>query len=127
VLLKPGGVVVWVIMPPLCLWELARMPQDFRVATRRLKRHNVQSNVEGVELLTTYFTPRETKRAFGAAFRCLSVEGLSVLTPPADNKTFAVRFPRLFRVLAAVDDRIAKWPVLRQCGDFFVITMQYAP
>jgi ubiquinone/menaquinone biosynthesis C-methylase UbiE len=126
-LLKPGGVVVWVIMPPVCLWELARLPQDFRVATRRLKHHNVRSNVEGVEFLTTYFTPREVRHAFGPAFGCLSVEGLSVLTPPADNKTFRARFPHLFRVLAVLDDRIAKWPVLRQCGDFFVITMQYAP
>jgi ubiquinone/menaquinone biosynthesis C-methylase UbiE len=55
-LLKPGGVVVWVIMPPVCLWELARMLQDFRMATRRLKRRNVQSNVEDVEFMTTYFT-----------------------------------------------------------------------
>jgi ubiquinone/menaquinone biosynthesis C-methylase UbiE len=125
-LLKPGGVVVWVIMPPVCLWELARLPQDFRVATRRLKRHNVRSNVEGIEFLTTYFTPLEVRHAFGATFRCISVEGLSVVTPPADNKTFTARFPRLFRVLAALDDRIAKLPVLRQCGDFFVITMKYA-
>jgi hypothetical protein len=50
-----------------------------------------------------------------------------VLTPPADNKTFAVRFPRLYRLLAALDDRISRWPVLRQCGDFFILTIQYAP
>ncbi len=34
-LLKPGGVLTWVIMPPVCPWELALLPKDWRVATRR--------------------------------------------------------------------------------------------
>jgi SAM-dependent methyltransferase len=126
-LLKPGGIVIWVIMPPVCLWELARLPQDFRVATRRLKRRNVLSNVEGVHFLAHYFTPGEVRRAFGPSFRFLSVEGLSVLTPPADNNTLAPRFPRTYQMLAKLDNLVSRWPILLGCGDFFILAMQYAP
>jgi ubiquinone/menaquinone biosynthesis C-methylase UbiE len=126
-LLKPGGVVVWVIMPPICLWELIRIPQDFRMATRRLKRRNVVSNVEGVKFLASYFTPKEVKSAFGPEFRLLRVEGLSVLTPPADNKTFARRFPRLYHALVSLDDFASRWPLFRAWGDFFILAMRYQP
>lgn len=126
-LIKSGGVVVWVIMPPICLWELIRIPQDFRMATRRLKGRNVLSNVEGVTFLASYFTPEEVRRAFGPEFHLLSVEGLSVLTPPADNKTFARRFPRVYRTLVTLDNFASRWPPFRAWGDFFILSMRYQP
>jgi ubiquinone/menaquinone biosynthesis C-methylase UbiE len=124
-LLRPGGALICVIMPPVCLWELARIAQDFRTATRRLRR-SVPSRVEGVEFTTTYFTPREVRSAFGPSFHAIRLEGLSVLTPPADNKTFALRRPRLYRVLARLDDALAgRWP-FRAWGDFFILSMRHA-
>jgi ubiquinone/menaquinone biosynthesis C-methylase UbiE len=126
-LLKPGGVVIWVIMPPICLWELIRIPQDFHMATRRLKRRNVLSNVEGVKFLASYFTPQEVKRTFGPEFHPLRIEGLSVLTPPADNKTFARRFPRTYQTLVMLDDFVSRWPLFRAWGDFFILSMRYEP
>lgn len=125
--LKRGGYAIWVIMPPICLWELARIPQDFRMATRRLSGQDRRSNVEGVEFVTSYFTPRQVRRSFGTDFRFVSLEGLSVLTPPADNKSFAVRFPRLYSTLATLDDLASRIPLLNQCGDFFILTMRYDP
>jgi ubiquinone/menaquinone biosynthesis C-methylase UbiE len=126
-ILKPNGVAIWVIMPPICLWELARIPQDFRMATRRLSGQDRRSSVEGIEFVTTYFTPRQVRRSFGADFRFVSLEGLSILTPPADNKSFSVRFPRLYSALATLDDLASHLPLLNQCGDFFILTMRYDP
>lgn len=126
-LLRPGGTVTWVVMPPVCPWELLRVPQDWRVATRRLRPAGVKANVEGVQFLTTYFTPRQVRRAFGPHFQQVKLEGLSVFAPPADNKTFARRHPRLYQFLVRLDERLCRWPPFKGWGDFFVITMKYRP
>lgn len=126
-LLRPGGVLTWVVMPPLCPWELALALKDWRVATRRLRRGGVTAFVEGVPFQTTYFTPRQVHRALGQEFRVVSLAGLSVVTPTADNKTFANRHPQLYRGLVWLDERLSKWPPFNRMGDFFILTAQYVP
>ncbi len=127
-LLVPGGIVTWVVMPPVCLWDFtALLRGDIRAATRRLSRHGALANVEGVRFMTYYFTPRQVAASFGDEFELRRIQGLSVLTPPADRKNFAVRLPRLYRLLVALDDRIADRRPFREWGDFFTITLRYAP
>jgi ubiquinone/menaquinone biosynthesis C-methylase UbiE len=123
-LLRAGGIATCVIMPPICPWELAVTVKDFRVGTRRLHRQGVLANVEGVEFRTWYFTPRQVRQALGPRFRQIRLEGLSVLTPTADNKTFARRHPHLFRTLAALDDRLARRPPFNSWGDFFILSAE---
>lgn len=126
-LLKPGGVLTWVIMPPVCPWELALLLKDWQVATRRLRRGGVQSNVEGVTFQTFYFTPKKVNKALGAAFHTLQLSGLSIVTPTADNNRFAKRHPLLFAWLARLDDRLSHLPLFRRIGDFFILTARYEP
>jgi ubiquinone/menaquinone biosynthesis C-methylase UbiE len=126
-LLKPGGVLTWVIMPPICPWELGLLLKDWRVATRRLQRGGVVANVEGVQFHTFYFTPRQVQKALGPAFRMLALSGLSIVTPTADNDRFARRHPRLFRWLVRLDDWLAERPLFNRIGDFFMMSAQYNP
>ncbi len=126
-LLKPNGVVVWVIMPPICPWELALFAKDWRVATRRLHRNGVTAHVEGVHFTTWYFSARQAILAFGDQFRCIGLEGLSVLTPTGDNKTFNRKYPHLYRGLHGLDQRLCRrWP-FNGWGDFYILTMRYVP
>lgn len=126
-LLRSGGCVTVVIMPPICPWELLLTPKDFRVGTRRLHRQGTVAQVEGVSFQTWYFTPQQVRQAFGPRFRQVQLKGLSVLTPTADNKSFARRHPRLFRALVALDNRVSQWPPFNGWGDFFILTMEYTP
>ena len=126
-LLKPGGVLTWVIMPPICPWELALLPKDWRVATRRLRRGGVIANVEGVSFQTFYFTPGQVQKALGPAFRTLELSGLSIVTPTADNDRFAKRRPRLFGWLVRLDDWLGKRPLFNRIGDFFILTARFTP
>ncbi|MCL4393415.1 MAG: class I SAM-dependent methyltransferase [Chloroflexi bacterium] len=127
-ILNPGGIVSCVVMPPVCLWELlAAAKGDLRVATRRFSGRGTMANVEGVHFRTYYYTPHQVLDAFGARFEALRIQGLSVLGPPADHKSFSERFPRLYRMLTALDRRIADWPPFFGWGDFFVVTLSYAP
>jgi len=127
-LLKPGGVITWVVMPPLCLWELAQLLRgDTRLALRRLTPGGVQANVEGLPVPTYYYTPRQVRKAFGANFHFLHLEGLSVFTPPADHKDFPYRHPNLYRWLAWLDERLSGRFPFHSWGDFYILSLRYAP
>ncbi|MCB0035133.1 MAG: hypothetical protein KDE51_13965, partial [Anaerolineales bacterium] len=126
-LLQPNGVLTWVIMPPICPWELLLTVKDWRVGTRRLRRGGVTAHVEGVPLQTYYFTPRQVRQALGSEFKLLELTALSLLTPTADNKTFARRYAQLYKGLVWLDERVSVWPLLNQMGDFFILTARYEP
>jgi SAM-dependent methyltransferase len=124
-LLRPGARVTWVIMPKICPWELAIIPKDYRVGTRRLHRNGILAHVEGVYFMTYYFSAGQVREAFGPRFRQVKLEGLSVFTPTADNKTFAVNHGRLYRGLVRLDDFLATRRPFNGWGDFFILTMEF--
>lgn len=123
--LRPGGTVVWVLMPPVCLWELAEaLRGEFRLAVRRLRRRGVQARLEGRVFEVSYFTPAEVVAAFGEGYEVLAIEGLSVITPTAESKGLALRHPTAYGVLAWLDDRLAPRAPFRGWGDFFIVSLR---
>ena len=127
-LLRPGGLVTWVIMPPVCLWELATVfLGQFRLAFRRFSRNGTTAHLEGKYFKVYYFSPQQVRAAFPAEFRLLSIEGLSVITPTAESKNLAKRHPRFYGALAWLDDRLAHRSPWRGWGDFFIISFRYEP
>ncbi len=127
-LLAPGGRLTWVIMPPVCLWDLAlTLKGDFRQAFRRLHRHGTLANVEGVHFQVRYYTPNDVLQALGNDFKLLDLKGLSIFAPPADRKFFARRFPGIYRLLVGIDERLSSWPPFNGWGDFFILSAEYRP
>jgi ubiquinone/menaquinone biosynthesis C-methylase UbiE len=126
--LKPGGIAIFVLMPRVCLWEIATVfAGQFRLAFRRFARGGTQAHLEGLYFPVYYFHPREAERSFGRDFSRLALEGLSVITPTAESKNLARRWPRLYSALAWLDDRLApRWP-WRGWGDFYILSMRYQP
>lgn len=126
--LRPGGLVTWTLMPPVCLWEMAEIFRgNPRLAFRRFSRSGTRAHLEGLNFTVYYFSTQKVLRWFGDDYECLAIEGLSVLTPTAESKNFAKRYPRLYRTLCLLDDRLApRWP-WRGWGDFFIITLRYRP
>jgi len=127
-ILKAGGIVTWVLMPHICLWEMAEMFRgNFSLAFRRFARGPVRANLEGLSFDVYYFSPRQVLQWFGDDFEFLALEGLSVVTPTAESKEFAKWHPRLYRMLSWLDDRLSQhWPWYGW-GDFYILTMRYKP
>lgn len=125
---RRGGVVTWVLMPHICLWEMAEIFRgDFRLAFRRFSRGAVRAHLEGLQFDVYYFSPRQVLDWFGGDYELIALEGLSVLTPTAESKNFARMFPRLYRLLAWLDDRLSPhWP-WSGWGDFYMLSMRYNP
>jgi ubiquinone/menaquinone biosynthesis C-methylase UbiE len=125
--LKPTGLVTWVIMPPVCLWEIAEIFRGHpRLAFRRFATSGTHTHLEGLHFKIYYFTPRRVVDWFGPDYECLAIEGLSVLTPTAESKNFAKRYSKLYRALAWFDDRLSLQPPWRGWGDFFILTMRHS-
>lgn len=126
--LRPNGLVTWVLMPPVCLWELAEVFRLHpRLAFRRFSRNGTHAHLEGLDFFVYYFTPAKVLQWFGDDYECLAIEGLSIFTPTAESKNFAKRYTRLYRALSWLDARLAFHRPWRGWGDFFIITLRYRP
>jgi len=124
--LRPGGLITWVLMPPICLWELAMMfTGQIGFALRRLSPGGTRAHLEGIHFNVYYLTPEQVIAAFGDAYQLMAIEGLSVITPTAESKNLARRYPRLYHALTWVDDRLSTKPPWRGWGDFFIISLRY--
>jgi hypothetical protein len=123
--LAPGGTAVLVVMPPICLWELALVfVGQFRSAVRRLHRRGTRAHLEGRQFVVHYFTPRDVLAAFGAEYAPVELRGLSVITPTAESKNFAKRHRRMYGALAWLDDRLVPHAPFSRWGDFFVLVLR---
>lgn len=124
-MLRPGGLVIWSLMPPFCLWESAMLLRGrFNLATRRFSGSSTVHK-EGLVYPVYYYSPKQVAAAFGTDFKLETVHGLSVFTPPATNKDFALKRPRLFGILSRIDDRLSHmWP-FRNWGDFTIVSLRY--
>ena len=123
-----GSVVTWVLMPRICLWELMEVFRgNFRLAFRRRTRRAVRANLEGLRFDVYYFSPRQVLDWFGEDYDLLALEGLSVITPTAESKNFAKRFPRFYHALSWLDDKLSPdWPWYGW-GDFYILSLRYNP
>jgi ubiquinone/menaquinone biosynthesis C-methylase UbiE len=127
-ILKPGGIVTWVLMPHICLWELAEVFRGhFALAFRRLSRGRVRASLEGLRFDVYYFSPQRVIGWFGKDFELLALEGLSVITPTAESRNFAKRYPGLYDALSWLDDRLSPYWPWYGWGDFYLLTMKYTP
>ncbi len=126
--LRPGGVVTWVLMPPVCLWELGlAFTGQFGLAFRRLAPHGTRAHLEGRYFTVYYFTPRKVMSWFGQNYQVLALEGLSVITPTAESKNLARQRPRLYNLLSWFDDRLSTRPPWWGWGDFYILSLRYVP
>ena len=125
-ILKPGGTVTWVLMPHICLWEIAEVFRgNASLAFRRFSHSRVRANLEGLHFDVFYFSPKQVIEWFGKEFELLALEGLSVMTPTAESKNFAKWHPRLYRVLSWLDDKLSPhWP-WNGWGDFYMLTVKF--
>lgn len=124
--LKPGGKIVWVVMPPICPWEMVQsLRGEWRRAFRRLQRGGVLANVSGTQIMTYYFSPRQVQKALGSDFKIEALQSFSLFCPPMNMTGLPGRFPALTRVLMRMDEYFGRLPFFRGMGDFFIVTARY--
>jgi SAM-dependent methyltransferase len=126
-LLKPGGVTVLVVMPPVCPWELALVLKgNRRVGLRRLQRGGTVANVGGAQVPVWYHSAGRMAKALGPRFEMIGLRSFNTFSPPSYFDGFVRRHPSATSRLMRVDERIGGWPVLRGIGDFYALVSRLA-
>ena len=124
-LLNPGGIVTFVIMPPLSLWELAWILKgNRRQAFRRLNKNGVKAHLEGEFFKTYYHSLANIKKAFGPKFELIRSEGLCSVSPPPSPKKFASDHPHLYKFLRKADAVVRQIFPFNRWADHIIVTFK---
>jgi ubiquinone/menaquinone biosynthesis C-methylase UbiE len=124
-LLKPGGFVTLVIMPPVSLWEwLWIFKGHGRKAFRRFEKTGADAQVEGEYFKAWYHSASTIKKAMGNAFALIDQEGLGIFTPPPSKPDFEKKFPRIHKVMTWLEAGLRHRFPLHNWGDHIIITFQ---
>jgi SAM-dependent methyltransferase len=126
--LKPGGRVVWVVMPPVCPWEMAQaLRGHVSTAKRRFAKHGTVANVGGEGVRTWYHSAGKLRRALEPDFEVESLRSFCLFAPPSFFGGFVRRHPRLVRWLMRLDDALGGVTPFNRCGDFYALVARYRP
>lgn len=125
-LLAPGGALVVSVMGRICPWELGHyaLRGRFRRAGVRAARGVTPVGMNRHTIWTRYYLPREFHRHFAARFSLAGYRALGLFMPPPYLVDTYLRHRRWCDRLGRLDDRLGKWPVLRDMGDHFLMVMR---
>ena len=124
-LLNKGAFVTWVIMPPICPWEILRIFKGKRNAFRRFMKGGTTSHLEGEYFQTYYFSLSSIKNAFGKNFRFIKTEAIGVTAPPPSAVDFVKRNSKLSAILNELDRLLRNTFPFNRWGDHIIVTFQY--
>jgi len=125
-IVKPGGFVTFVIMPPVCLWEwLWIFKGHGKKAFRRLNKNGVQAHLEGEYFQTYYHSVNDIKKAIGEKFKIVACEGLGVFSPPPSKAEFVSDHPLLYKALIGVDESMRQRFPFNRWADHTIVTFQF--
>lgn len=114
-LVPVGGRAVLVVMPRLCLWEMAwhlAMAAP-KVAFRRFRRGPIKARPSPSSPATLdvwYHAKRDYAAWMAPGFRLRQIRPIGFAVPPSAVEAAMRRFPRLLACLEAIDRRLPGWP-----------------
>jgi ubiquinone/menaquinone biosynthesis C-methylase UbiE len=125
-LLKPGGIVVLVLLPGFCFWEsLLILKGKFKTATRRFfSSGGRKAKIDGAGFTCWYYSPNFIRRGLRPTFSLMELEGLCTIVPPSYIENFPEKFPRAFGWLCKMENRYkGAWP-WKYIGDYYIISLK---
>jgi ubiquinone/menaquinone biosynthesis C-methylase UbiE len=124
-MMAPGARCVFTVIGRVCPWEMAHyaVRGRFRRLAVRFARGETPVHMAGGTIWTRYYTPRQFAQCFAGEFRVVRYEALSLFVPPPYLTFVHDHAPRLFDVLVRLDAATARWPLLRDAGDHFLIEL----
>ena len=125
-ILKPGAYITWVIMPPVCPWELLGVFKGrIGKAFRRFRKAGVMAHLEGEYFKTYYHSLSSMKEAFGKPFTFIAAEGLAAFTPQPHRGDFPGKHPVLYKTLKNIDRVVTPHFPFNRWADHIMVTFQF--
>jgi SAM-dependent methyltransferase len=123
--IRPGGIVIAVVMGPLCPWETLwyALHAHPRTAIRRF-RSSVRSQVGDGVVRVWYPSARMLQAEFAPAFEHVKTLGIGVLLPPSDLGHLIPKAPRLFAAANALDERLRMHRPFTWFNDHYLVVFR---
>lgn len=117
---KRGGWLAVALMGRFCLWETLwhAAHRDLKTARRRWQG-NAAAEIGAVRFLVYYPSVRQFQRALGTQWQVNKVRGLGLVIPPSDVYSALGKYPRLTRLLYALERLAAPLPFTARLADQF--------
>ena len=126
-LLNKGAYVTWVVMPPVCPWELAGVFKGrFSKSFRRYNSNGVTSHLEGHYFKTYYHSLNAIRKIFGPSFQFIKSEALAVISPPPHRGDLPVKHGQLYRLLRSLDQTVRHIFPFNRWGDHIILTFRFS-
>lgn len=122
--MKTGGFLVWVIMPPVSLWEMLGILKGNRHAFRRMSKNGVPAKLEGETFTTWYHSLRSISRAVPADLEFVSSSGLAAVSPPPYRDDIARNKTSLYRMLRSLDQKVRHTFPFNRWADHLIVTFR---
>ncbi|MEW5798354.1 MAG: methyltransferase domain-containing protein [Bacteroidota bacterium] len=124
-ILKPGGFVTLVVMPPVCPWEVMHVLKgEVSVGLRRFHKEGIMAHIEGVHFRTYYHPVSKIVQSFGDDFTVVKIRGVASFSPPPYMEKFPKRFPCFYSFLQSLDEKFSAYPPFNRWADQCIVTMR---
>jgi ubiquinone/menaquinone biosynthesis C-methylase UbiE len=122
--LTEKGKATLVIMPAVSPWELIMaLKGDFKTAFRRFKK-DATAHIEGVHFKVRYYNPSYIKQHLKGDFDVITLKGIYFAVPPEFYQGFVERYPRLYKFLQRMEQRLSNYFPFNIFCDHYLITIQ---
>jgi ubiquinone/menaquinone biosynthesis C-methylase UbiE len=121
-LLPPNAPLLVCLSTRVCVWEVIwfLLHGKFRKAFRRCSGR-ATARVGEFAVDVYYPTVRKLQQLFAPSFVMRSCIGVGVTVPPSYVESWIRSYPKLLRLLRAIDRVVAPWPGFRVVGDHMLL------
>jgi ubiquinone/menaquinone biosynthesis C-methylase UbiE len=125
-ILNPGGRFIGIVMPRFCAWETVYFLLRFqmRKAFRRLTSKQVLTTVDGIDLKTWYYNPRQIRKWSAANFSVVAMNPVGVVLPSSYVETFEKFGQRLLLRLNRVEKKLSNASLFAGMADHFIVDLK---
>ncbi|MCB0429727.1 MAG: class I SAM-dependent methyltransferase [Flavobacteriales bacterium] len=124
--LPAGGLVVAVIMPPVCLWEMFYFAVRLRWLSmgRRWKKGPVRARVGDGHVDTWYYTPARIGKLLSRHFSIIETQPVGFFVPPSFMEPYFNENPDALSSLARRDRNLIHRSFLSYLSDHYLIALR---
>jgi len=125
-ILSKNGKIILVIMPKNTLWESLYFlfKGHFKNVFRRNTNEVINVNVEGKDVKTWYFNPREIKKSGYNSFKLVKTRPIGFFIPPSYLEKYFKKHKRFLSILDMLEKQIGKLGFLSRFSDHYLIELK---
>ena len=123
-ILKPNGRLIMVFMPKHCIWEQLYffIKGDFQKSSRRNTKEELLVNVEGLDVPTWYYNPKNIKDRMKGSYEVTNLVPVGITIPPSYlEHSILTKFP-IWPLLKKIENLLS-YRFLAKYADHFLIEL----